>query len=136
MRWEGADPITSAAFYRAVVQTVLLFGFEKWFLSAATEKRIVGFHTFFLQQVTGKRARRRWGGTWRQGRYRERSEGGGESGRMDIHRQAPNNGGTVGGPLDHIRILHARDKVIGRGGETGPMVAFDVFGYPTEVYAK
>ena len=102
LRWEGADPITSAAFYRAVVQTVLLFGFEKWFLSAATEKRIVGFHTFFLQQVTGKRARRRWGGTWRQGRYRERSEGGGDSGCTDIHRQASSDSGTVGGPSAHI----------------------------------
>ena len=35
LRWEGSDPITSAEFYRAVVQAVLLFGAETWVLSAA-----------------------------------------------------------------------------------------------------
>ena len=46
-RREGADPITSAAFYRSVVQAVLLFRAETWALSEATEKRIAGIYTFF-----------------------------------------------------------------------------------------
>ena len=54
MRWEGADPITSAAFYRAVTQVVLLFGVEKLVLPVAMEKQIAGFHKVFLQKVTGK----------------------------------------------------------------------------------
>ena len=47
LRREGAEPITSAAFNRAVVQAVLLFGEETWDLSAAMEKRIAGIYTFF-----------------------------------------------------------------------------------------
>ena len=54
LRWEGADPITSAAFYRAVTQVVLLFGVEKLVLPVAMEKQIAGFHKVFLQKVTGK----------------------------------------------------------------------------------
>ena len=65
LRWEGEDPITSASFYRAVVQAVLLFGLETWILSAAMEKRIAGVRVGFLQQVTGKRANRRMDETWR-----------------------------------------------------------------------
>ena len=63
---EGDKPTTSAAFYRAVVQVAILFGEEMCVLSDATEKRIVVFHTDFLQQVKGKQARRRRDGTWRQ----------------------------------------------------------------------
>ena len=66
MRREGAYPITSEAFYRAVVQAVILFGEETCVFSAAMEKRIVGFHTDFLRQVKGKRARRRHNGIWWQ----------------------------------------------------------------------
>ena len=39
------------------------------------------------------------------GRGRDRSDGGGGSGRTDIHWQAPNYGGTVGGPPVHIGII-------------------------------
>ena len=47
LRREVVYPITSAAFYRAVVQSVLLFRAEIWVFSAAMEKRIVGFHMTF-----------------------------------------------------------------------------------------
>ena len=48
MRQEGADPIISAKFYRAVVQVVLLFGAKTWVLSAAMLKNIKGVHVGFL----------------------------------------------------------------------------------------
>ena len=51
-------------FYRAVVQLVLLFGSESWFLSEETEKMVEGAHTGFLCQIMGKRARRNTGGMW------------------------------------------------------------------------
>ena len=47
-----------AAFYRAVIQAVILFGSEMWVLYESTEKRIVGIHTRFLRKVTGKRTKR------------------------------------------------------------------------------
>ena len=36
-----------AAFYRAVVQAVILFGSEMWVLSESMEKRIAGINTRF-----------------------------------------------------------------------------------------
>ena len=36
------DRITFAAFYRAVIQAVLLFGADAWVLSATTEKQMSG----------------------------------------------------------------------------------------------
>ena len=62
-RREGVKPITSAYFYRAAVQAMILFGAETKILSASTEKQIAGPHTGFLLQVRGKRARRQQDGT-------------------------------------------------------------------------
>ena len=39
---EGADPRVSAMFYQAVVQIVLLFGAETWFLSEAMYRNLEG----------------------------------------------------------------------------------------------
>ena len=58
LRQEGADPILSAKFYRAVVQAVLLFGADTSVLSAAMLKNLEGVHVGFLRQVTGMKARR------------------------------------------------------------------------------
>ena len=54
MRWEGADPILLEEFYRAVVQAVLLFGADTWFLPSSMGNTLEGVHTELLQQVTGK----------------------------------------------------------------------------------
>ena len=48
---------SQATFYCAVVQSVLLFGSETWFLTSLTEKRLEGVHTGFLKLVTGNRER-------------------------------------------------------------------------------
>ena len=64
LRREGADPILSAKFYRAVVQAVLLFGADTSVLSAAMLKNLEGVHVGFLRQVTGMKARRLGDKTW------------------------------------------------------------------------
>ena len=51
LRSEEVDLIVSAKFYRAVVQAVLLFGAETWFLTAEMLQKIEGVHVGFLQQV-------------------------------------------------------------------------------------
>ena len=51
-------------FYGSVVWVVLLFESEFWVLSAEMDKTVEVSHTRFLQQITGKRARRMSGGTW------------------------------------------------------------------------
>ena len=43
-------------FYRALVQAVLLFGYETWVISEAMEKKVEGIHMGFLRHITGKRA--------------------------------------------------------------------------------
>ena len=70
------------------------------------------------------------------GRVQERSLVSKESVHMGINRQAPSDGGTVGGPPDHIRILCAGDRVRGWGKEAVPVVVVDGCVCPTEGYSK
>ena len=49
------------------------------------------------------------------GKGRERSEGGVDSGHTDIHQQAPTISGTVGGPSAHTQSLSVGYGVQGRG---------------------
>ena len=44
MRRENAPPRVSAKFYKAIVQSVLLYGSETWVLSPAALARLEGFH--------------------------------------------------------------------------------------------
>ena len=55
---------------------------------------------------------------------------------MDINQQAPCNGGTVSGPPDHIRSLHQGYGVQRKRSYTGPIVAGDSSGCPTEGHVK
>ena len=48
LRQEGADPTTSAKFYWAMVQAVIVFGEETWVLSAAMLSKIEGLNMGFL----------------------------------------------------------------------------------------
>ena len=54
----------SAMFYRAVVQVVLLFGAETWFLTAEMSQNMEGLHVGLLRQVMGKKENRERYGTW------------------------------------------------------------------------
>ena len=51
LRQEGAEPRVSAIFYRAVVQSVLLFGEETWVWSEAMSRKIEGVHMGLLQRI-------------------------------------------------------------------------------------
>ena len=44
LRRENAPPRVSAKFYKAIVQSVLLYGSETWVLSPAVLARLEGFH--------------------------------------------------------------------------------------------
>ncbi len=44
LRRENAPPRVSAKFYKAIVQSVLLYGSETWVLSPAVMARLEGFH--------------------------------------------------------------------------------------------
>ena len=48
---DGVEKRTTGRFYVAVVQSVLLFGFEKWFLTSRLEKSLKGFHYWATQQM-------------------------------------------------------------------------------------
>ena len=61
---EGVDPRLAAIFYRAVVQTILLYGSETWVILEAMKKKVEGAHTDFLRQMTGNLARQIVDGTW------------------------------------------------------------------------
>ena len=44
LRKENAPPRVSTMFYKAIVQSVLLYGIETWVLSTASLARLEGFH--------------------------------------------------------------------------------------------
>ena len=66
LRREGADPITSEKFYRAVVQAVQLFGAKTWVLLAAMLNKIEGVHMGFIRQVMGMKAQRLGDENWKK----------------------------------------------------------------------
>ena len=49
----GASPCTSSMFYKAIVQSVLLFGYETWTLSATMLKALGGFHNRVAHKLSG-----------------------------------------------------------------------------------
>ena len=53
LRREGAGPRVYTMFYWAVVQTVLSFGAETWFLSEAMYRKLEGVHEDLPRQITG-----------------------------------------------------------------------------------
>ena len=57
LRKDGAEPIVSEEFYRAVVQAVLIFGSKTLVLTAAMPQKFEGVHMIFLLQVMGMKAR-------------------------------------------------------------------------------
>ena len=50
---EGADRRKAGNFYVAVVQAVLLFGYEMWVLTPQLEKSLKGFHHRAVRRISG-----------------------------------------------------------------------------------
>ena len=61
---EGASPRVSSMFYKAIIQSVLLYGSETWVISSSMLKTLEGFHSRVARRLTGRRPRRRRDGTW------------------------------------------------------------------------
>ena len=55
LRREGANNRVSALFYREIIQAVLIFGYESWYLLYVMVRAVEGTHVGFLPQNTGKR---------------------------------------------------------------------------------
>jgi hypothetical protein len=53
LRREGSTPRISAMFYKAVLQTVLIFGSEPWVLTPSMLGKIEGFHRQIARRFTG-----------------------------------------------------------------------------------
>ena len=51
---EGATPAVSGMFYKAVVQSVLLYGSETWVWSQAMVQRLRGFHNRVVRRLAGR----------------------------------------------------------------------------------
>lgn len=51
---EGAQPAVSAMFYKAIVQTVLLYGSETWTTTQSMLKILNGFHHRVARRLTGR----------------------------------------------------------------------------------
>jgi hypothetical protein len=56
LRAENASPKVCGVFYKATVQTVLLFGSETWKLSSSSLKSLEGFHIWAARKHGGKNA--------------------------------------------------------------------------------
>ena len=51
---DGAQPRVSGMFYKAIVQTVLLYGSETWVLTSSMLKVLEGFHNRVARRIAGK----------------------------------------------------------------------------------
>ena len=61
---EGASMRCRGLFYKAVVQSVLLYGCETWVVTDSMVKVLEGFHHRVARRITGRMARRLPSGEW------------------------------------------------------------------------
>jgi hypothetical protein len=61
---DGANPKAMASFYKAIVQSVLLYGSESWVLTLAMEKQLQSFHRRCARYMTGQNIRQNEDGSW------------------------------------------------------------------------
>ncbi len=64
IRAENASPRACGIFYKATVQSILLFGSKTWNLSPQSLKCLGGFHKKAAWHMTGKRPMKLPDGTW------------------------------------------------------------------------
>ena len=64
IRAENASPHACGIFYKATVQSILLFGSKTWNLSPSSLKLLEGFHIRAAWRMTGKRPVKLRDGTW------------------------------------------------------------------------
>ena len=64
IRAENASPHACSIFYKAAVQSILLFGSKTWNLSPQSLKCLEGFHLRAAWRMAGKRPKKLPDGTW------------------------------------------------------------------------
>ena len=64
LKREGANAMTMAKFYMAVVQAVLLYGSDSWVITNRNWKKLRAFHNNALRYMTGRHIRKLDDGTW------------------------------------------------------------------------
>ena len=64
LRSEGVNPIIMGYFYKAVVQTVLIYGSESWVVSGDIMRKLRSFHHRVARYLTGRHIRKNADGTW------------------------------------------------------------------------
>jgi hypothetical protein len=64
IRAENASPRACGIFYKATVQSILLFGSETWNLSPVSLRCLEGFHLRAAWRMAGKRLKKLPDGTW------------------------------------------------------------------------
>jgi hypothetical protein len=58
LRREGADKSTSGNFYKAIIQSVLLYGSKTWHYKQQSINALTGFHQNVARAITNKQPRR------------------------------------------------------------------------------
>ena len=106
---EGEEPIVSEKLYLAVVQVVLLFWAETWFLTAMKLQKLEGVNVGFLRQVAEMTARKLGVDTWQKGGGVEGAPGNRYKVSSGIHREEAGDGSGVGIPTTNIRDFCKRD---------------------------
>ena len=64
LRSQGVKPRAMGYFYKAIVQTILLYGLETWVLSDFQLKQLRSFHSRVARYLTGRHIRQNEDGTW------------------------------------------------------------------------
>jgi len=64
LRSQGVKPRAMGYFYKAVVQTILLYGSETWVVTDFLLKQLRSFHSRVARYITGRHIRQNADGTW------------------------------------------------------------------------
>ena len=108
---ESADTITWEKFYRAVVQTVLLFGDETWVLLVVMLNKLKGGTRGFSARGDGDKVTNYRGQDVDKGGVEQCASGGRNQTSEGIYQQEASNGSGVGGPLANIRGICKGDRI-------------------------
>ena len=113
LSWEGADPKVSGNFYKAVAQSVLLFGAETWVLTQSMDKALDSFHYRVAMRITGKQQRRKKDRSWY---YPSLTEALGEAGLEVIRKSITRRQNTVAQYIATRPILDLYERSTWRPG--------------------
>ena len=115
---EGVTARISGAFFKGVVQQVLLFGAETWVVTPSMERALSGFLHGAARRLTGRQARRGRKGTWQypslEGAMRE-------TGLTDIGKSIANRQNTVAQYVATRPLLDLCEEARAREGTRVPL---------------